>query len=179
MLHRSGPAPSPPSCPSADFLSRAVRLLRVLQPKHDQPVRARSAEHCRLRCTLTPASATIRWATKDIQGRKLVDFIHNDDRAALKTLLDDATAGPPPRLPGVSARLRHSAAMGGFHTVEVKACYDEDLVYLVMLDATEPARLEVRSWMVRRRKLKRNMRSAGISARVPPDDLSRLADAVP
>ena len=77
-----------------------------------------------------------------------MDYIHDDDRAALGTLLDDAMAGPPPRLPGVSVRLRHSTAVGGFHTVEVKACLDEDLLYLVMLDATEPARLEVRSWMV-------------------------------
>lgn len=74
-----------------------------------------------------------------------MDFIHEQDRAALETLLDDATAGPPPRLPGVSARLRHSVAVGGFRTVEVKACYDEELLYLVMLDAAESARLEARS----------------------------------
>ena len=80
------------------------------------------------------------------------DFVAPEDRRMLRKLVDDAMAGPPQRLPGVSMRLRHSTSSTDDSTyvtfkqpylpVDVKVCYDGQFLYCVMLDATEDARLE-------------------------------------
>lgn len=70
----------------------------------------------------------------------------------LRKLVEDAKAGPPPRLPGVSLRLRHSTHFTSadessdatlkepFCAVDVKVCYDGEWLYAVMLDASGTVR---------------------------------------
>ena len=73
--------------------------------------------------TATPS----RWKSDELSGRSMSDFLAPEDRPLLRKLVEDARvrrlarrsatlgsyllrlqAGPPPRLPGVSVRLRHS-----------------------------------------------------------------------
>ena len=66
----------------------------------------------------------------------------------LRKLVDDARAGPPPRSPGVSMRLRHSTSpteegapvKEPYCAVDAKVCFDGEFLYCVMLDSTETAR---------------------------------------
>ena len=81
------------------------------------------------------------------------DFVAPEDRHMLCTLVENAMAGPPPRAPGASMRLRHSTSSADtaadshlcqfkepFWPVDVKVCYDGQFLYCVMLDATDAAR---------------------------------------
>ena len=79
----------------------------------------------------------------------MADFVALEDRPMLRKLVGDAMAGPPPRSPGCSMRLRHSthpvteddvSFEEPFCAVDVKICFDGEFLYCVMLDCTESAR---------------------------------------
>lgn len=76
----------------------------------------------------------------DVLGKPATHFIHPDDHETLGALCADAVANTCSR---DARRLRHRTTVaGGYVPMDSRACFDGELLYIVMLDASEATRVE-------------------------------------